>query len=136
MVLVSKFRSSNGISKLANPLASDKLLKKSLKLVKKGCKKKTVKRGVKEVQKALRKGHKGLVFIAGDISPIDVVSHLPVMCEEKNVPYVFVPSKVHLGEACNSQRPTSCVLVSKSDDQEELFTDVTKKIHKVFDDKS
>lgn len=35
-----------------------------------------------------------LCIIAGDISPIDVISHLPVFCEENEVPYVFVTSKV------------------------------------------
>lgn len=37
-----------------------------------------------------------LVAIAGDISPLDVISHLPVYCEEKDVPYVFVSSKVRI----------------------------------------
>ena len=35
-----------------------------------------------------------LVVIAADISPLDVISHLPVFCEEKSVPYMFVASKV------------------------------------------
>ena len=32
-------------------------------------------------------------IIAGDVSPIDVLSHVPVLCEDNEVPYVFVPSK-------------------------------------------
>ena len=32
-------------------------------------------------------------MIAGDISPIDVISHVPIFCEEKDVPYIYVPSK-------------------------------------------
>ena len=32
-------------------------------------------------------------MIAGDISPIDVITHLPVFCEDRDVPYIFVPSK-------------------------------------------
>ena len=31
--------------------------------------------------------------IAGDISPIDVITHLPIMCEDRDIPYVYVPSK-------------------------------------------
>jgi hypothetical protein len=34
-----------------------------------------------------------LCIFAGDISPIDVITHMPVMCEDSNVPYCFVPSK-------------------------------------------
>ena len=34
-----------------------------------------------------------LVILAGDTSPIDVFSHIPVLCEENQIPYVYVPSK-------------------------------------------
>ena len=33
-------------------------------------------------------------IIAGDISPIDVISHVPVLCEDSKVPYIYVPSKL------------------------------------------
>lgn len=32
-------------------------------------------------------------IIAGNISPIDVVTPLPVLCEDNDVPYIYVPSK-------------------------------------------
>jgi len=60
------------VSPIATPLASKKLAKKALKTVKKAAKAKMIRRGVKEVVKALKKGDQGLVIIAGDISPIDV----------------------------------------------------------------
>lgn len=31
--------------------------------------------------------------IAGNISPIDVITHVPILCEESNIPYIYVPSK-------------------------------------------
>lgn len=34
-----------------------------------------------------------LCLIAGDISPIDVITHVPILCEEADVPYIYVPSK-------------------------------------------
>ena len=52
-----------------------------------------------------------MVVIAGDISPIDVIAHMPVACEEAGVPYVYVPSKQHLGAAGLTKRPTSIVLI-------------------------
>jgi len=52
--------------------------------------------------------------IAGDISPIDVISHIPVLCEEHDVPYVFVDSKAELGAAACTKRPTSVILVHTS----------------------
>lgn len=38
-----------------------------------------------------------LVIIAGNITPVDVVSHIPILCEEKDIPYVYVPQKEALG---------------------------------------
>lgn len=62
--------------------------------------------------KGIRKGEKGLCVIAGDIFPLDVISHLPILLEETGSPYIFVPSKQDLGAAASTKRPTSCVLVS------------------------
>ena len=83
---------------IAKPLADDK----------------QVKRGVKEVVKALRKGATGVCVLAGDVSPVDVIAHLPVFCEDKGVGYVWVSSKEALGAAGLTKRPTSCMLVLKA----------------------
>lgn len=40
-----------------------------------------------------------------------MIAHLPVLCEDSNVPYVFVPSKENLGEASSTKRPTSVTMV-------------------------
>lgn len=58
------------------------------------------------------------VLIAGDISPIDVITHLPVLCEDNDIPYIFVPSKEKLGHSSKTKRSTSCVLVAKPKDKE------------------
>ncbi|RKP30902.1 L30e-like protein [Metschnikowia bicuspidata] len=119
----------------ARPLASKKLNKKVLKTIKKASKAKHVKRGVKEVVKALRKGEKGLVVLAGDISPADVISHLPVLCEDSAIPYVFIPSKEDLGSAGATKRPTSCVFIVpdgkkhyKAVEYQEAYDEVVKEV--------
>lgn len=55
---------------------------------------------------------------AGDISPIDVITHLPVLCEENQIPYVYVGSKDELGTASQMKRATSCVLITVKDDDD------------------
>jgi H/ACA ribonucleoprotein complex subunit 2 len=52
-----------------------------------------------------------ILVLAADITPIDIISHLPVMCEDAKIPYVFVPSKEELGHASATKRPTSCVMI-------------------------
>ena len=34
-----------------------------------------------------------LCVIAGNISPIDVITHVPILCEEADIRYLYVPSK-------------------------------------------
>ena len=97
---------------------------------------KLVKRGVKETVKAVRKGQAGIVIIAADISPIDVLSHLPILCEDKSIPYIYVRSRAEVGQACKTKRPTSCVMICKPDkkkheDTNESFKECKDKIVEV-----
>ncbi|KAE9601889.1 hypothetical protein Lal_00041012 [Lupinus albus] len=119
------------LAPIAKPLAGKKLSKRTLKLVRRAAQHKCLKRGVKEVVKSIRRGHKGLCVIAGNISPIDVITHVPILCEESDIPYVYVHSKEDLATAGATKRPTCCVLVmtkpSKGDldqgEQEKLKSD-------------
>lgn len=82
--------------------------------------------------KALRKGAatNAICIIAGDISPIDVITHVPILCEDHDVPYVFVPSKHDLGEAATTKRPTSCVMIIPGDGWKyaDKFSKLRKKV--------
>ncbi|KAI0450284.1 L30e-like protein [Xylaria acuta] len=143
----------------ARPLADEKATKKVMKSVRKAAKNKTLKRGVKEVVKSLRKSpaagpgntsFPGVVVLAGDISPMDVISHIPVLCEDVNVPYIFVASRAELGAAGSTKRPTSVVMVTekrvggakKGSDKieeeagEEDFADVYKDLVKLVEKES
>merc|ERR1712159_625716 len=102
------------VAPYCEPLADKKLSKKLFKCIKKATKAKQVLRGVKEVVKAVRKGTRGLAVIAGNISPMGVISHLPILCEDKDVPYVYVRAKEELGAAGLTKRPTSCMLIAPS----------------------
>ncbi|XP_060053253.1 H/ACA ribonucleoprotein complex subunit 2 isoform X2 [Erinaceus europaeus] len=81
------------LNPIAQPLASRRLTRKLYKCIKKALKQKQLRRGVKEVQKFINKGEKGITVLAGDTLPIEVYCHLPIMCEDQNVPYVYIPSK-------------------------------------------
>lgn len=46
---------------------------------------------------------------------MDILSHLPVLAEDANCPYIFVSSKELLGQASSTKRPTSCVMMCPAD---------------------
>ncbi|KAL8527720.1 hypothetical protein ACS0TY_005532 [Phlomoides rotata] len=55
--------------------------------------------------KTLNRGISEFVVMAADTEPLEILLHLPLLAEDKNVPYVFVPSKQALGRACGVTRP-------------------------------
>jgi len=68
--------------------------------------------------------------LAGDVSPVDVISHIPIQCETKGIPYMYVRSRMELGTAALTKRPTSVVLILKPDDKEskEKYNQLFEKI--------
>ncbi|KAK9278896.1 hypothetical protein L1049_028477 [Liquidambar formosana] len=116
------------LAPIAKPLAGKKLCKRTLKLVRRAAEHKCLKRGVKEVVKSIRRGNKGICVIAGNISPIDVITHVPILCEESDIPYVYVPSKEDLANAGATKRPTCCVLVLTKPTKGELGQEEQEKL--------
>mmetsp|Transcript_15075 Transcript_15075/g.34817 ORF Transcript_15075/g.34817 Transcript_15075/m.34817 type:complete len:129 (+) Transcript_15075:58-444(+) len=89
----------------AYPLAGSDLTTKLLDLVQQSTSYKQMKKGANEATKTLNRGISELIVLSADAEPIEILLHLPLLCEDKNVPYVFVSSKVALGRACGVTRP-------------------------------
>ena len=77
--------------------------------------------------KAIKKGGKGIVILAADVSPADVISHIPIMCENAHIPYVYVRSRMELGVASETKKPTSVVLMQ--DPTSEKLQEKYQKLH-------
>mmetsp|Transcript_19016 Transcript_19016/g.45043 ORF Transcript_19016/g.45043 Transcript_19016/m.45043 type:complete len:124 (-) Transcript_19016:449-820(-) len=93
------------MSEKAFPLADAELTVALLDLVQQATNYKQTKKGANEATKTLNRGISEMIIMAADAEPIEILLHLPLLCEDKNVPYVFVPSKVALGRACGVSRP-------------------------------
>uniref|UniRef100_A0A6S9DLD4 Ribosomal protein eL8/eL30/eS12/Gadd45 domain-containing protein n=1 Tax=Ditylum brightwellii TaxID=49249 RepID=A0A6S9DLD4_9STRA len=93
------------MSEKAFPLADADLTIALLDLVQQATNYKQTKKGANEATKTLNRGISEMILMAADAEPIEILLHLPLLCEDKNVPYVFVPSKVALGRACGVSRP-------------------------------
>ncbi|CAH0555507.1 unnamed protein product [Brassicogethes aeneus] len=116
-------------NEIASPMASKKLAKKCYKLVKKAIKHKTyVRCGLKDVQTRIRKGETGIVLFAGDVTPIDIMSHLPGVCESKHIPYVYTPSRKDLGAAMGVKRGCLTVLIRHNAEYEDTFNELKEEL--------
>eukprot|EP01084_Bolivina_argentea_P234098 394119_1 len=92
----------------AYPLAKQDLSNSILELVQQAANYKQLKRGANESTKALNRGQAEIIIMAADTEPLEILMHLPLLCEDKNVQYVFTPSKLALGRACGVTRPVIC----------------------------
>ena len=131
----------------AYPLADGDLTVTILDLVQQASNYKQLKKGANEATKTLNRGITDLIIMAADTEPLEILLHLPLLCEDKvrgarfllpppslpltthhsplthplspqNVPYVFVPSKVALGRACGVSRPVvSCSILTNDASQ-------------------
>ncbi|BFZ56987.1 RNA binding protein snu13 [Savitreella phatthalungensis] len=88
----------------AFPLADQALSNQILDLVQQASHVKQLRKGANEATKTLNRGISEFIVMAADTEPIEILLHLPLLCEDKNVPYVFVPSKAALGRACGVSR--------------------------------
>jgi large subunit ribosomal protein L7Ae len=87
-----------------------------------------VRKGVNETTKCLERGLAKMVVVASDVTPEEVVMHLPVLCNEKKVLCVEVPSKLELGKAAGIEVGTSSVAIEEMGDSKKLLEDVKRKL--------
>ncbi|KAK9208314.1 hypothetical protein WN944_000668 [Citrus x changshan-huyou] len=99
----------------AYPLADSNLTITILDLVQQAANYKQLKKGANEATKTLNRGISEFIVMAADTEPLEILLHLPLLAEDKNVPYVFVPSKQALGRACGVTRPVIACSVTSNE---------------------
>eukprot|EP00903_Cladosiphon_okamuranus_P020745 g19050.t1 len=108
----------DGVNPKAYPLSGPDLTVTILDLIQQASNYKQLKKGANEATKTLNRGISEFIVMAADAEPLEILLHLPLLCEDKNVPYVFVPSKVALGRACGVSRAViSCSVTTNEASQ-------------------
>lgn len=68
--------------------------------------------------KTLNRGTSEIIILAADTTPLAILLHLPLLCEDKNTPYVYVPSKTALGRACGVSRAVISASITTNEQSE------------------
>ena len=55
-----------------------------------------IKKGSNEVTKTAERGTAQFIVLAEDVNPPELLAHIPLICEEKGIPYGYVPSQEFL----------------------------------------
>ena len=95
-----------------------------------------VRKGTNEATKAIERGTSKLIVIAEDVEPPEVVAHLPILCDEQNTAYVFVPSKQELGKALGIDITSAAAAILDSGDAQHIVDQVISSISKIKGGKS
>lgn len=85
-----------------------------------------ISKGSNEVTKAIEKGNAKLVAIAKDVNPPEVVMHIPLLCDEKNIKCYEVSTKEELGAAAGLEVGTSAVAIVNEGEAKKLVESLTK----------
>lgn len=87
-----------------------------------------IKKGVNETTKAIDRGQAKLVAIALDVDPPEIVMHIPALCEEKGVTYVYVSSKQKLGQACGINTQASTAAIIEPGEGKQIMDEIVKAV--------
>ncbi|MCX6652377.1 MAG: 50S ribosomal protein L7Ae [Methanomassiliicoccales archaeon] len=90
-----------------------------------------VKKGTNEVTKLVERGEASFVVMAEDVQPPEILAHMPMLCEERNIPYAYVASKAELGNACGLEKPTASIAVIDAGKAKPLIDSLAEQIKKL-----
>jgi len=90
-----------------------------------------IKKGTNETTKAVERGLAKLVVIAEDVNPPEIVMHLPPLCEEKGIPYVYVPSKMELGKRAGINVQAASVAIIDPGEAKDLMEEIIRQVQEL-----
>ncbi|MCK4718408.1 MAG: 50S ribosomal protein L7Ae [Thermoplasmata archaeon] len=89
-----------------------------------------VRKGTNEVTKLVERGDAKFVVMAEDVSPEEILAHIPLLCEEKGVPYAYVPAKKQLGNASGMEKNTASIAILEPGKGKDLLAGVIDGLKK------
>jgi large subunit ribosomal protein L7Ae len=90
-----------------------------------------VRKGTNETTKAIERSNAKLVIIAEDVDPPEVVAHLPLLSEERKIPYLFVPNKEKIGTALGIDVPAAAACIVKEGDATGIVKEIVTRIDQI-----
>jgi large subunit ribosomal protein L7Ae len=90
-----------------------------------------LRKGTNEVTKVIERGEAQLVIMAEDVDPPEILAHIPMLCEEKSIPYAYVPKKAELGNAAGLDKPTASVAITDAGKAKQTLDALIESIKKL-----
>lgn len=87
-----------------------------------------IRRGTNEATKAIERKQVAIVIMAEDVEPPEIVAHLPALCDEKGIPYVYVPSKRELGAAAGVDVGTASIAIAEAGEAADAVKEIIERV--------
>jgi len=91
----------------------------------------SVKKGTNETTKAVERGNAQLVYVAEDVSPEEIVMHLPEIADEKGIPVVFVETQDDVGHAAGLEVGSAAAAIVDAGDASDDIEDIGSKVEEL-----
>ncbi len=89
-----------------------------------------IKKGINETTKSIERKTAHLVVVAQDVTPAEIAVHIPTLCEERSIPYAYVPTRKELGAAVGIEVSTAAIAIENAGNAVEKLQDLVKKLPK------
>jgi large subunit ribosomal protein L7Ae len=99
---------------------------KALQLVQVASETGKVRVGTNEVTKSSERAEAKLVVMAEDVDPVEILVHIPMLCEEKRIPYIYVPKKQRLGQSAGLSKSAASVAVVEAGEAKALLDELAQ----------
>jgi len=88
-----------------------------------------IRKGMNEVTKSIERGIAKFVVMAEDVSPPEILFHIPLLCEEKHVPFAYLSTKKELGNAVKINVGSSAIAVDNlGSGNGKILNEITKQL--------
>lgn len=99
---------------------------KALQLVQVASETGKIRVGTNEVTKSSERAEAKLVVMAEDVDPVEILIHIPMLCEEKRIPYLYVGKKQQLGQSAGLSKSAASVAVVEAGEAQALLEELAQ----------
>ena len=86
-----------------------------------------IKKGANEVTKAAERGVATMIVMAVNVNPGELLAHVPMICKEKGIPFIYVEDQGYLADSAGmtaGTRTAAVAVLEVGKEAQDIFNEV------------
>ena len=86
-----------------------------------------IKKGANEVTKAAERGVATMIVMAENVNPGELLAHVPMICKEKGIPFIYVEDQGYLADSAGitaGTRTAAVAVLEVGKEAQDIFNEV------------